>query len=45
MLMSGLSIYNDVTQFPHNKGDWFAVHAFKIEQMRPPLGSFLRGGG
>ena len=37
MLMNGLSLYNNVTQFPHNKGDWFAVHAFKIEQMRPPL--------
>ena len=37
MLLNGLSICNEVTQFPHNKGDWFAVHAFKIEQMRPPL--------
>ena len=26
-----------MTQFPHNKGDWFAVHAFKVEQLRPPL--------
>ena len=37
MLLNGVAICNDATQFPHNKGDWFAVHSFKIEQMRPPL--------
>ena len=37
MLLNGLLLSNHVTQFPNNKGDWFAVHAFKIEQMRPPL--------
>ena len=37
MLMNGLSIFNTMTQFPHNKGDWFSIHAFKIEQLRPPL--------
>ena len=37
LLMNGLSIHNTMTQFPHNKGDWFDVHSFKIEQLRPPL--------
>ena len=37
MLMNGIEIDNDVTQLPHNKGDWFAVKAFKVEQLRPPL--------
>ena len=37
MLMNGLSLHNNITQFPHNQGNWFAVHAFKIEQMRPPM--------
>ena len=37
MLFNRLSFFNEVTQFPYNKSDWFAVHAFKIEQLRPPL--------
>ena len=37
MLLNGLSLYNEMTQFPHNKGDWFSIHAFKVEQLRPPL--------
>jgi len=37
MLLNGFALFNTVTQFPHNKGDWFAVRSFKIEQMRPPL--------
>ena len=37
MLLNGLALFNTVTQFPHNKGDWFAVRSFKIEQMRPSL--------
>ena len=37
MLMNRLVFYDNVTQFPHNKGDWLAVHSFKIEQLRPPL--------
>ena len=37
MTLNALDFSNDVTQFPQNKGDWYAVHAFKIEQLRPPL--------
>ena len=39
MLLPGLALRNKMTQLPSDKGDWFAVNAFKIEQMRPPLES------
>lgn len=37
LLLPGVMLSNEVTQFPANKGDWFAVNSFKIEQQRPPL--------
>jgi hypothetical protein len=37
MLLPGLTLRNKITQLPANKGDWFTVNSFKIEQMRPPL--------
>ena len=37
MLIPGFAIRNHVMQQPFNKGDWFTVNSFKIEQMRPPL--------
>ena len=37
LLLPGIALRNEVSQFPPNKGNWFAIHAFKLEQMRPPL--------
>ncbi len=36
-MLPGIALRNEVSQFPPNKGNWFAIHAFKLEQMRPPL--------
>ncbi len=37
LLMPGMALRNKLTQLPGDKGDWFAINSFKIEQMRPPL--------
>jgi hypothetical protein len=37
MLLPGLALRGAFTQQPNDKGDWFAVNSFKIEQLRPPL--------
>ena len=37
LLMPGIALRNKLNQVPGDKGDWFAIHSFKIEQMRPPL--------
>ncbi len=39
MLTQGLAVRASFVQQPRNQGDWFAVNAMKIEQMRPALES------